>query len=174
MIDLKHRLAMLSTPLPCAAIKGAVAPKLAHEVLPAKRLRGEDLLGAYDAKFGGGVSPADRPRLLSRLIGSARIVDCIVRSKVIAHPVDSRVLEIARCKTVSAANPAGTRFKQTVARQGKTLRPKAGGDFHAKQRKLLRNTAKRLRTILGVMVRQVRRKLDTQGCSGCPRRPCCR
>ena len=37
MIDLKHPLAVLSTRLPWAAIEVAVAPKLARQVLPAKR-----------------------------------------------------------------------------------------------------------------------------------------
>ena len=58
MIDLKHPLAVLSTRLPWAAIEAAVAPKLARQALPAKRVGGKDLLGAYDAEFGGGVSPA--------------------------------------------------------------------------------------------------------------------
>ena len=44
--------------------KDRVALKRAfREVLPAKRLSGKDLLGTYDAEFGGGVSPAGRPRL---------------------------------------------------------------------------------------------------------------
>ncbi len=70
MIDLKHPLAVLCTRLPWAAIEAAVAPKLARQALPAKRVRGEDLLGAYDAEFGGGVSPAGRPRLPLRLMAS--------------------------------------------------------------------------------------------------------
>ena len=40
MIDLKHPLAVLSTRLPWAVIEAAVAPKLARQVLPAKRLSG--------------------------------------------------------------------------------------------------------------------------------------
>ena len=53
MIDLKHPLAVLPTQLPRPAIKVAVVPKLAHEVLPAKRL--------------GVVLPADRERGNRRL-----------------------------------------------------------------------------------------------------------
>jgi IS5 family transposase len=68
MIDLKHSLAVLSTRQPWAAIEAVVAPKLGHPTLPAKRLRGEDLLGAYDVEFGGGVNPAGRPRLPIRLM----------------------------------------------------------------------------------------------------------
>ncbi len=240
MIDLRHPLAVLATRLPWAVIEAAVAPKLARQALPAKRLRGEDLLGAYDVEFGGGVSPAGRPRLPVRLmvsllylknsfnlsdeelverwaenvvwqffsgmdyyeprlpcdatqIGRFRrllgedgieqllkatietaieikavrpadlervIVDSTVQSKAIAHPVDSRLLEIARHKVVAAAKRAGINLKQTYAQEGKTLRRKASGYAHAKQFKRLRKTVKRQRTILGVVMREVQRKLD--------------
>ena len=69
-IDLRHPLAVLATRLPWAAIEVAVAPKLAHQVLPAKRLRGKDLPGTFDTEFGGGISPAGRPRLPIRLLAS--------------------------------------------------------------------------------------------------------
>lgn len=240
MIDLKHPLAVLSTRLPWASIEAAVAPKLAQVAKPAKRVSGEDLAGAFDGEFGGGVSPAGRPRLPVRLmisllylknsfnlsdeelverwaenvqwqffsgmdyyeprlpcdatqIGRFRrllgeegleqlfkatiecaveikavrpadlervIVDSTVQSKAIAHPVDSRLLEIARHKVVSAARRAGIACKQTYAKEGKTLRRKAGGYAHAKQFKRLRKTVKRQRTILGVVMREVQRKLD--------------
>ena len=240
MIDLRHPLAVLSTRLPWASIEAAVAPKLAHPAKPAKRLVGEDLAGAFDGEFGGGISPAGRPRLPIRLmvsllylqrsfnvsdedlverwaenvqwqffsgmdyyeprlpcdatqIGRFRrllgedgleqlfkatiecaveikavrpadlervIVDSTVQSKAIAHPVDSRLLEIARHKVISAAKRAGIACKQTYAKEGKTLRRKAGGYAHAKQFKRLRKTVKRQRTILGVVMREVQRKLD--------------
>jgi len=240
MIDLRHPLAVLSTRLPWASIEAAIAPKLAHQAKPAKRVIGDDLAGAFDGEFGGGISPAGRPRLPIRLmisllylknsfnlsdeelverwaenvqwqffggmdyyeprqpcdatqIGRFRrllgedgleqlfkatiecavdikavrpadlervIVDSTVQSKAIAHPVDSRLLEIARHKVVSAAKRAGIACKQTYAKEGKTLRRKAGGYAHAKQFKRLRKTVKRQRTILGVVMREVQRKLD--------------
>jgi IS5 family transposase len=46
--------------------------------------------------------------------------------------------------------------------EGKQLRRKAGGYAHAKQFKRLRKTVKRQRTILGVLMRDVQRKLDAQ------------
>ena len=73
--------------------------------------------------------------------------------------MDSRLLEIARHKVVSAAKRAGIACKQTYAKEGKTLRRKAGGYAHAKQFKRLRKTVKRQRTILGVVMREVQRKL---------------
>ena len=88
------------------------------------------------------------------------IVDSTVQEKAIAHPVDSRLLEIARHKVVVAAKRAGIALKQTFAREGKQLRRKAGGYGHAKQFKRLRRTVKRQRTILGVVMRDAQRGLE--------------
>ena len=88
------------------------------------------------------------------------LVDSTVQSKAIAHPVDSRLLEIARHKVVSAAKRCGISLKQTYANEGKTLRRQAGGYAHAKQFKRLRKTVNRQRTILGVVMREVQRKRD--------------
>jgi transposase, IS5 family len=88
------------------------------------------------------------------------IVDTTVQEKAIAHPVDSRLLEIARHKVASAAKRAGLLLKQTFAKEGKELRRKAGGYAHAKQFKRLRRTIKRQRTILGVVIRDAKRKLE--------------
>jgi IS5 family transposase len=87
------------------------------------------------------------------------IVDSTVQEKAIAHPVDSRLLEIARAKVVQAAKFAGIALKQTFAKEGKALRRKAGGYAHAKQFRRLRRTVKRQRTILGIVLREVERKL---------------
>ena len=70
MIDLRYPLAVLSTRLPWASIEAAVTPKRAHQVKPAKRLAGIDLAGAFEGEFGGGISPAGRPRLAVRLMVS--------------------------------------------------------------------------------------------------------
>ena len=88
-------------------------------------------------------------------------VDTTVQEKAIAHPVDSRLLEIARAKVVQAARRAGITLKQTFVKEGKELRRKAGGYAHAKQFKRLRRAVKRQRTILGIVLREVRRKLAT-------------
>lgn len=99
-------------------------------------------------------SKAIRPAECERII-----VDTTVQQKAIAHPVDSRLLEMARAKVVQAAKGAGIALKQTFAKEGKTLRRQAGGYAHAKQFKRLRRAVKRQRTILGIVLREVRRKL---------------
>jgi transposase, IS5 family len=96
---------------------------------------------------------AVKPAELERVI-----VDTTVQEKAIAHPVDSRLLEIARHKVVNAAQRAGIALKQTFAKEGKELRRRAGGYAHAKQFKRLRRVLKRQRTILGVVMREVQRK----------------
>ena len=89
--------------------------------------------------------------------------------KAIAHPVDSRLLEIARHKVVSAAKRAGIQLKQTFAKEGKELRRRAGGYAHAKQFRRLKRVLKRQRTILGIVMRQVQRK--RQGPEFAPQHP---
>jgi len=97
---------------------------------------------------------AVKPKDLQRVI-----VDTTVQEKAIAHPVDSRLLEIARHKVVSAAKRAGIPLKQTYAKEGKELRRKAGGYAHAKQFRRLKRVLRRQRTILGIVIREVQRKL---------------
>ena len=58
-------------------------------------------------------------------------LECVIIDSTIEggrHPVDSRLLEIARHKVVSAARSAGISLKLTRAREGKELRRKAGAD----------------------------------------------
>ena len=92
------------------------------------------------------------------------IVDTTVQEKAIAHPVDSRLLEIARAKVVQAAKRVGIALKQTFVQEGKELRREAGGYAHAKQFKRLRRTVKRQRTILGIVLREIGCKLASATC----------
>ncbi len=87
------------------------------------------------------------------------IVDSTVQEKAIAHPVDSRLLEIARHQVVKAAKDVGIVLKQSFQKEGKSLRRRAGGYAHARQFKRLRKVVKRQRTILGILLREVERKL---------------
>ena len=101
---------------------------------------------------------AVKPETLERVT-----VDTTVQEKAIAHPVDSRLMEIARHKVVSAAKRCGIGLKQTFAKEGKELRRKAGGYAHAKQFRRLKRTVKRQRTVLGIVMREVQRKLEAPG-----------
>ena len=99
-------------------------------------------------------SKAIKPKELERVI-----VDSTEQDKAIAHPTDSRLLDIARRKLVSAAKRLGLKRKQTCDREGAELRRRAGGYAHAKQFKRLKKVLRRQRTILGIVMREIQRKL---------------
>jgi IS5 family transposase len=99
---------------------------------------------------------AIKPKDLERVI-----VDTTVQEKAIAHPTDNRLLEIARHKVVTSAKRAGIELKQTFAKECKTLQRKAGGHAHAKQFRRLKRVVKRQRMILGIIIREVQRKIQT-------------
>ena len=101
-------------------------------------------------------SKAIKPAEFERII-----VDSTVQEKAIAYPVDSRLLEIARYKIVVHAKRCGISLRQSFAKEGKTLKRKAGGYAHAKQFKRLHRTVKRQRTIVGKLIREVRSRLST-------------
>lgn len=97
---------------------------------------------------------AIHPREFERVI-----VDSTVSEKAIAYPTDSRLLEIARHQLVKAAKVVGIKLKQTYASEGKALRHKAAGYAHAKQIKRLNRTLRRQRTVAGIVIREIERKL---------------
>jgi len=101
---------------------------------------------------------AIKPQEIERVI-----VDSTVQEKAIAHPTDSRLLEIARHRVVSVAKQVGIKLKQTFAEESKELRRKAGGYAHAKQFKRLKKVLKRQRTVLGIVLREVTRKIEAMG-----------
>ena len=129
MIDLQHPLAVLGTRLPWAQIEAALTP----------------IKAIKPAEFERIIVPITQPRT--------------VQEKAIAYPVDSRLLEIARYKIIKAARACAIPPRQTFAKEGKTLRSKAGGYAHARQFKRLARAVKRQRTILGKLIREVRGKL---------------
>lgn len=89
------------------------------------------------------------------------IVDSSVQEKAIAHPTDSRLLDVARDKLAELAKKLGVTPKQTFEREAAQLRRRAGGYAHARQFKRLRKVLRRQRTILGVLMRDVQRKMGT-------------
>lgn len=95
------------------------------------------------------------PRELERVI-----VDTTVQEKAIAFPTDSRLLEVSRKKLVWLARRHGITLRQSYEREGPRLRRRAGGYAHAKQYKRMRRVLRRQRTLLGRVIRDIRRKLD--------------
>ncbi|SOD58018.1 Transposase DDE domain-containing protein [Pseudoxanthomonas wuyuanensis] len=95
-------------------------------------------------------------RELSRVI-----VDTTVQEKAIAHPTDSRLLEVARRKLVLLSRRNGLQLRQTYEREAPGLARKAGRHAHARQFKRMRRVLRRQRTLLGRVFRDIGRQLDT-------------
>lgn len=88
------------------------------------------------------------------------VVDTTVQEKAVSYPTDSRLLEVARRKVALEARRAGVELKRSYQKEARQLRRRAGGYAHARQFKRLRRVLKRQRTILGRLLRDVRRKLE--------------
>ncbi len=86
-------------------------------------------------------------------------IDTTVQEKNISHPTDARLINKARENLVKAAKKCGIRIKQSYNRKAKFLQIKSGRYFHAKQFKRGKKTVKKLRTMLGRVIRDIRRKL---------------
>ncbi len=90
-------------------------------------------------------------------------VDTTVQSKAIAHQTDSRLYLKALQLLVRHARKAGVKLRQSHTRLAKRAATKAGRYAHARQFKRMRRELKRLRTYLGRVYRDVRRKIAGDG-----------
>lgn len=94
------------------------------------------------------------------------IVDTTVQEKAIAHPTDSRLLDIARAKLVQFAKRQSIQLKQTFESEGKQHKRKAAGYAHAKQWRRMHKVIRRQRTIVGKLLRELEAKLSAKGEAG--------
>jgi transposase, IS5 family len=102
-------------------------------------------------------SEAVKPESLERVS-----VDTTVQPKAIAHPLDSRLYHRGREILVRLARRHGVPLRQSYARLGKRALRLASRYAHARQMKRARREIKRLKTYLGRVFRDVRRKLAAQ------------
>jgi transposase, IS5 family len=86
-------------------------------------------------------------------------VDTTVQPKAIAHPLDSRLYHRGREILVRLAQRHGVPLRQSYARIGKKALRLASRYAHARQMKRARREIRRLKTYLGRVWRDVRRKL---------------
>jgi IS5 family transposase len=100
-------------------------------------------------------SEAIKPQSLERVS-----VDTTVQPKAIAHPLDSGLYHRGREIPVRLAQRHGVPLRQSYARLGKKALRLASRSAHARQMKRARREIRRLKTYLGRVFRDVRRKLE--------------
>ncbi len=85
-------------------------------------------------------------------------VDTTVQEKNITYPTDSKLLYKCIVKLVGAAKARGILLRQSYLRVGKRAAVMAGRYAHAKQFKRMRRQLRKLRTYVGRLIRDIRRK----------------
>jgi transposase, IS5 family len=90
-------------------------------------------------------------------------VDTTVQEKHIRFPTDPRLYDRMRERLVTAARREGVALRQSYVRVGKRLLAQQSRYAHAKQWRRARRCTRRLRTILGRVIRDIERKLPDPG-----------
>jgi len=88
------------------------------------------------------------------------VVDTTVQPKAIAHPTDARLLHRAMVKLVELARRNDVPLRQSYRRLAKRAAIMVGRYTHAHQFKRARRALKFLRTRLGRVIRDIRRRID--------------
>ena len=95
-------------------------------------------------------------------------MDTTVQEKAIALPTDAKLLHGARERLVRLAKAQGVRLRQSYARLGKRALQR---DAHAKQFRRAHKALRRIRTLLGRVMRDITRKIKGRSA---PSRGTCR
>ncbi|MGY4501244.1 IS5 family transposase [Bradyrhizobium sp. GM24.11] len=99
----------------------------------------------------GAIGPKDLERV---------VVDTTVQPKAVAHPTDARLMHRAIIKLVGLAKRNRVPLRQSYLRLAKRAAIMVGRYTHAHQFKRARRQLKFLRTRLGRIIRDIRRKID--------------
>ena len=87
------------------------------------------------------------------------IVDTTVQEKAITFPTDAKLMHRARERLVRLAQAHGVRLRQSYARVGKIALIQQQRYAHAKQFKRANKALRRIRTMLGRVIRDITRKI---------------
>jgi len=87
------------------------------------------------------------------------VVDTTVQPKAVAHPTDARLMHRALDKLGDLAARSGVKLRQSYRRLAKRAAIMVGRYAHAHQFKRMRRALKFLRTRLGRVIRDIRRKI---------------
>ena len=107
------------------------------------------------------VAVAVQDRLVTKKELAQVNVDTTVQEKNITHPTDSKLYLRAIVKLADGAQDRGVKLRQTYRRVAKKAAVMVGRYAHAKQFKRMRRQLKKLRTWLGRVIRDIRRKVST-------------
>lgn len=94
-----------------------------------------------------------KPSELARVV-----IDTTVQPKAVMFPTDARLINRARERLVRQAKQCGVRLRQSYVRVGKLALIKHQRYAHAKQFKRANRALRKLKTCLGRVVRDIRRK----------------
>jgi len=108
------------------------------------------------------IAAAQKMKAVNRSDLKRVVVDSTVQEKNVAHPTDSRLLEVARCKLVEAAQEENIALRQSYRRVAPHLARQAGRYAHARQYKRMRRVIKKQRTIVGRLIRDIERKASPE------------
>jgi transposase, IS5 family len=100
----------------------------------------------------GALKPSDLARV---------VVDTTVQEKAVMFPTDARLINRARERLVRQAKQCGVRLRQSYVRVGKLALIKHQRYAHAKQFKRANRSLRKLRTCLGCVIRDIRRKTSS-------------
>jgi len=87
------------------------------------------------------------------------IIDTTVQEKAVTFPTDAKLMHRARERLVRLAKEKGVRLRQSYARVGKIALIQHQRYAHAKQFKRANKALRRLRTMLGRVIRDITRRL---------------
>jgi transposase, IS5 family len=90
------------------------------------------------------------------------IVDTTVQEKAVTFPTDAKLMHRARERLVRLAQKHGLTLRQSYARVGKRALIQHQRYAHAKQFKRASNALRRLRTMLGRVIRDITRKIASR------------
>ncbi len=90
------------------------------------------------------------------------IIDTTVQEKAITFPTDAKLMHRARERLVRLAKEKGVRLRQSYARVGKIALIQHQRYAHAKQFKRASKALRRLRTMLGRVIRDITRKIASR------------
>lgn len=89
------------------------------------------------------------------------ITDTTVQEKNITYPTDTKLYLKSVHKLHGIAHKAGVKLKQTFVKELKRLKLALRFSHHPKRRKQANRAKKRLRTIAGVLLREIQRKMPS-------------